>query len=142
VTGSDVPHGESRLGLPERGPGSVAGWGRRVAALLVDWAVANVVALLVVRTPAIWDGPTVFRWAPFVAWVLITTAGVALVGASPGHWLLRLRVVGLDGRPVGLWRALVRTAMIAAVIPPLVLDRDGRGVHDVAVGTALVRGPW
>ncbi len=47
----------------------------------------------------------------------------------------------LDHRTVGLWRALVRTALIALVVPPLVFDRDGRGLHDMAAGTVVVHAP-
>jgi uncharacterized RDD family membrane protein YckC len=48
-------------------------------------------------------------------------------------------VIRLDGRPVGLWWSLVRTVLLLAVIPPLVYDRDQRGLHDKAANTAVVR---
>ena len=34
---------------------------------------------------------------------------------------------------------LLRTALIAVVVPPLVRDVDGRGWHDRAAGTVVVR---
>jgi hypothetical protein len=36
-----------RLGLPPTGPGSVASWGRRFAAIFLDWGAALLVAGLV-----------------------------------------------------------------------------------------------
>jgi len=50
-----------------------------------------------------------------------------------------VRVVRLDGKPVGLLRSLVRTLLLLAVVPPLVFDRDLRGLHDKAAGTIVVR---
>jgi uncharacterized RDD family membrane protein YckC len=47
-------------------------------------------------------------------------------------------VVRLDGRPPGLWRAALRTALLLLLVPALVWDRDGRGLHDKAAGTVLV----
>jgi len=37
---------DGRLGLPEAGPGSLARLGRRAVALVVDWAVATLIAYL------------------------------------------------------------------------------------------------
>jgi len=34
----------------------------------------------------------------------------------------------------------VRSALLCLVIPAVVWDRDGRGLHDTAAGTVLVRG--
>ena len=62
-----------------------------------------------------------------------------LAGASFGQRLLGLRVVRLDGSPLGLWRSVVRTALLCLAIPALIWDRDGRGLHDKAVGSVVVR---
>ena len=45
--------------------------------------------------------------------------------------------VGDRGR-VGAFRAAVRTVLICLAVPPLIWDRDGRGLHDRAVVTAVV----
>jgi uncharacterized RDD family membrane protein YckC len=47
-----------------------------------------------------------------------------------------VRVLRLDGRPVPLLLALVRQLLVCLVIPPLVFRPDGRGLHDLAAGTA------
>jgi uncharacterized RDD family membrane protein YckC len=122
------------------GPGSVAGFGRRVAALVVDWLIADLVVVFS-RGPQALDPTDGASWLPLVTWLVISALCTGLAGASPGKWLLRLRVIRLDGRPLGLWRSLVRTCLIALVVPPLVMDHDTRGLHDLAAGTVVVRGP-
>jgi len=48
-------------------------------------------------------------------------------------------VARLDGKPVGFWWSLVRTILLLTVIPPLVTDRDLRGLHDRAANTIVIR---
>ena len=67
--------------------------------------------------------------------------GVALVGASFGQLLTRIRVHRLDGRPVELLQSFLRALLVCLVIPPLVFKPDGRGLHDMAVGSAAYRLP-
>ena len=38
LSSTGTPYPGSRLGLPADGPRSVASWGRRVLALVVDWS--------------------------------------------------------------------------------------------------------
>ena len=61
-----------------------------------------------------------------------------MTGASFGQRLVGLRVVGLQRR-LGFTGAAVRTLLICLVIPPLVWDADGRGLHDKAVGSVVTR---
>jgi uncharacterized RDD family membrane protein YckC len=39
----------------------------------------------------------------------------------------------------GLWRPIVRSVLLALVIPAVIWDADNRGLHDKAAGTVLVR---
>jgi uncharacterized RDD family membrane protein YckC len=73
--------------------------------------------------------------------------GVTLMGATPGMRLLDLRVVGPDGeRPApgrSAARALLAFASAALLGIGLLLalfTRSGRGAHDFAAGTWVVRG--
>lgn len=134
---SDV--NDRTLGLPESGPGSRAGWGRRVVALFVDWIIANA---LVVFTTGAWPGEGGFvTWLPLVFWFAHVWLATSLTGASVGQHLLKLRVIRLDRRPVGLVKGGVRTVLIGLVIPPLLLDGARRGLHEVVTGTVVVNGP-
>ena len=135
---SQAPLGEQlyagqRLGLPEEGPGSVASWGRRVAALFVDWIASSLVAAFI--TSAASFGPDTARLLPLLVFLVEVTLFTGVAGASFGQLALRIFVMRLDGRPVTILNALVRTVLICLVIPPVVFNRDNRGLHDLAVGT-------
>lgn len=122
-----------RLGLPAAGIGSLAGFGARVAAFLVDSVAANGLAFLVLQS----QGPGgLYVLGAFALQIWLLTA---FLGASLGHLVCGLEVLRLDHRPVGLVRALIRTVLLCLLVPAAIWDRDGRGMHDVAAGTALVR---
>jgi uncharacterized RDD family membrane protein YckC len=128
-----------RLGLPPTGKGSLAPFGRRLAAIFIDWICSLlVVGILVpvapwVRTPS----------GRGLATLLVFGVEVALLGglagASFGQRLLGIGVVGLDRGRMGLRRSVVRTVLLCLAVPALIWDRDGRGLHDRAVNTAVVR---
>lgn len=126
-----------RLGLPESGPGSIATWLARIGAIVIDWAASWAVAIAVTGGKA-WtsSGGSFVTTGVFVFEMTLLTA---LAGGSFGQLLVRLRVAGLKGRPVNLLEALLRSVLIALVIPPLVFNRDNRGLHDLAVGSVVVR---
>lgn len=127
-----------RLGLPAEGASSVAGMGRRFAALAVDWLLAYGIAALVTGPNALGD-PDLGWWVLGI-WYLLTAVPVAVFGASAGMTALGIRVASLDSAAViGVPRALLRTALIALVLPALARDEDGRGWHDRATRTVVVR---
>jgi uncharacterized RDD family membrane protein YckC len=139
---SPQPPGEQdypgqRLGLPADGPRSVASWRRRDAALFVDWFASLFAANLL--TAYVEVSADVDRLLPLLVFLVEATLFTAIAGGSFGQLALRIAVVRLDGRPVTLLHALVRTFLICLVIPPVVFNRDNRGLHDLAVGTIAVR---
>ncbi|HWK91076.1 MAG TPA: RDD family protein [Luteimicrobium sp.] len=124
----------ARLGLPPDGPGSLAPLGRRIVALLVDWALCWAVSL------GFFGGNS---WATLLIFLGENVVLVGTAGFTVGHRVLGLRVRRLvadapDGQP-GPLRALVRSLLVCLVIPAVVWDGDGRGLHDRAAGTAIVR---
>jgi uncharacterized RDD family membrane protein YckC len=123
----------ARLGLPAAGPGSLAGFGRRAVAYLVDAVAAALVAGLVTapQAPRLWS---------LVSFGLITVVFLVLTGQTPGMRLLGLRLAHpRPGQRLAPWRAVVRTALLVLLLPALVVDSDGRGLHDRLTGTAVVR---
>ncbi len=126
-----------RLGLPQSGPGSVAGFGRRLAAVVVDWLAS----LLLVRLflPGIDYGTPASSLATMGFFLAELTLFTWLVGASFGQRLLGIAVVRLGGGGPGPLRALLRSLQICLLVPAVVWDRDGRGLHDRSVGTVVVR---
>ena len=131
------PYPGSRLGVPADGPGSVASWGRRILALVLDW-VASLAVAGAIFGGGVW-GQGAAAWAPMGVFLVEASVLTALVGGSFGQLAVRLTVVRLDGKPVNLLQAFARTALICLVVPPLVFNRDNRGLHDLAVGTVTLR---
>jgi uncharacterized RDD family membrane protein YckC len=126
-----------RLGLPAEGAGSVAGWGRRIAALFVDWIASSLVAAAISSSADL--GPDTARLLPMLVFLTEVTLFTTFMSASFGQLALRVVVVRLDRRPVTILNAVVRTVLICLVIPPVVFNRDNRGLHDLAVGTITLR---
>lgn len=136
--GGPLPEGSGyrgqRLGLPPEGPGSMAGTGRRVVALFIDWLASLLIAQAVVGTPQ----SSVESFATLGIFFVEVTVLTWLSGASFGQRIVGLRVVGRS-RHLGFTGAAIRTLLICVVIPPLVWDADGRGLHDKAVDSVVVR---
>jgi uncharacterized RDD family membrane protein YckC len=123
-----APARGQRLGLPPSGPGSVAGLGPRLVAFAIDTVLCALLAWLLARDQ-VWTTPVFAVEVAVLTW---------LVGGSAGQVVRRLRVVRVDGRPLGAPRALLRTLLLLLFIPAVVWDRDGRGLHDRAAGSVVV----
>jgi uncharacterized RDD family membrane protein YckC len=160
---------EGRADVPPAAAGTPAGLLRRGVAYLVDavvlggWLllVAAVVAGVRVAQPLVPEAAGVELFGPLdpaamapwvaAAWLplagLYAVAFVALEGATPGKMVLRLRVQGADGGPVGLRAAVVRegvAALLTALTAGLAhlaaaVSPEGRAFHDRAGGTVVVR---
>ena len=128
-----------RLGLPREGSGSVAGWGRRLAALVVDWVACELVLTVVLGTRATFSADGAWRLAVPGMFLLEATVFTLLAGGSFGQLALRVAVVRTDNRPLGLLPVLVRSFLILLVIPPLVFNSDQRGLHDFAARTVTLK---
>ncbi|RAV16252.1 RDD family protein [Mycolicibacterium sp. GF69] len=130
-----------RLGMPETGPGSIARFGRRIAAYLLDSFIAYglvgfAAGLGLLPPPGSTMGSTAFA----VVWLVLGIVSVRLFSFTPGQWALGLRVASIDHRMhVGLGRATVRVLLVALVLPALFTDRDFRGYQDRFTNTAVVR---
>jgi uncharacterized RDD family membrane protein YckC len=119
-----------RLGLPRSGARSVARPGRRILALALDWASASLLS-------AWWFDYEGF--ATLGLFVVLQIVFVVTLAGSIGHLATGIRVVPVQGGRLGLWRPVVRTLLIAVVVPALIWDADQRGFHDKVAGTLLVR---
>ena len=139
VTAPQAYRGEA-LGLPAAGPGALAPTGLRLFAFLVDAIASGLVAALFMphhggsfadRLPGSWS---------LIPLVIDYLVGILIAGRTLGMYLFGLRVTRTDrSARVGLWRAVVRTALLCLLVPALVFDRDGRGLHDRFTDTAVVR---
>ena len=82
--------------------------------------------------------PVLVAAAPFEA-----AGGILLLvgtlGSTIGHRLVGLRVLSLHGGAARPLQVLVRTVLLCLFLPAMFWDRDGRGLHDKAAGTVIVR---
>ena len=132
--GQDASYPGQRLGLPETGSGSMARLGRRVVALFIDWIAATLIARALVGEPQ----TTLESFTTLGIFALEVTILTWLWGASFGQRIVGIRVLG-RGRRLGLIASALRTLLICVVIPPLIWDADGRGLHDRAVNSVVLR---
>lgn len=125
--------------MPPSGAGSVAGFGRRIVALFVDWIVCVLIASAVTRHAA-FDGrdPVNPGW-PVLVLAIEYIALLGTVGTTLGMRLVGIGVRRLDGGRVAWLWVVVRTVLLLLVIPAVVYDRDQRGLHDRAAGAIAVR---
>ena len=114
-----------------------ASLGRRLAALVIDWFVAVLSAAVVVQSSVPPEG---VRQGLLVSAVFIVEVGLLadLLGFSIGKRLVRIRVEGPDGGPIGVPKALLRTVLLSLVLPALVMTEERRGLHDLAAGSRVV----
>jgi uncharacterized RDD family membrane protein YckC len=140
VTSDGGPPSQQRvrgasLGLPANGPGSLAAFSTRVVAFVVDAVGAALVAGLFTapRLPGNWS---------LLAFAGLTIGTLLAFGQTPGMRLLGLRVAHpREGQRLALWRAVVRTALLMLLVPALIVDADGRGMHDRLTDTAVTKDP-
>lgn len=130
-----------RLGLPESGPGSIGRPGRRIGALVIDYVAATIIATAFFGYDqfALPTEAGLTQFAPMAVFAVLQILFIPTAGGSPGHRILGMRIVRLDGAWVGLWRPIVRTLLLIVVVPAVVWDADQRGLHDKVVGTVLIR---
>jgi len=114
-----------------------AGLGRRFAAISIDWAIATFSAALIIPLQSSSLGPSLTRLGVFVLEVALLTS---LGGASAGQRIMKIKVLTspdyLFVKPTAVF---LRTILIALVIPAVVTDQDGRGLHDRIAKTVVVK---
>jgi uncharacterized RDD family membrane protein YckC len=117
------------MGFPRTGLGSVARSGRRLVAILIDFAACYVVYF------AFFFGND---WASLVIFAIEQVVLLSTLGSGLGHFVMGIRIVKVDGSYAGVWRPVLRTVLLLLLIPALIWDSDQRGLHDVFAGTVLV----
>lgn len=126
------------IGLPKTGPGSQASVARRAGAVAIDWTICWALATFIrLNTDQLGDTATL----TYLAWIVLGILTGWLLARTPGMLLLGMGVARVDapGQRVGLWRAVVRTILTGFILPAAMVDADGRGLHDRATGTTVIR---
>jgi uncharacterized RDD family membrane protein YckC len=110
--------------------------GKRILALIFDW----VAAILVVQV--IPNGPDYGTQSNSLLTLLVFAIEVTLftwmMGSSFGQRIVGIRVRDLvkDSNPT-LVQSLIRTLLIVLLVPPLLADAEGRGLHDRIAKTKI-----
>lgn len=117
------------LGLPESGPASAASYPRRIGAIFIDWFVASGLAMLLQPDN---------QWVVLGVFVAMHFALLWLFGTTLGKRVFRIQVVQVGGATIKLYQAAIRAVLLGLVIPVLLIDRDGRGLHDRLAGTVQI----
>ncbi len=132
-----IPYPGQTLGLPETGPGSLARWGSRLGALVLDWGASMIVALGAfgggVLTESGWKS-----WMVLAVYFVQKSLLTALTGSSFGQLVSRVGVTRVDGTPIGVLRSIARAALVCLVLPAVVIGPDRRGINDLLLGTVVV----
>jgi uncharacterized RDD family membrane protein YckC len=130
-------HPGARFGLPVAGVGSAAGFGRRLGGVAIDWLLGYAITLAVLGVDSL--GSPSLGWWVWAAWAVLTVIPTALFGMTPGMVAVGIRVARVDMAAAVGFRAVLRTILLGLVIPPVIRDADGRGWHDRASQTIVIR---
>ena len=117
--------------------------GRRFIALIIDWVLCEIIVSAVTRHQMFASTMDSHYFATMY-WTLLAFGLevwllTAISGLTIGKRICGIRVIKTDGERVGFGWALLRTALLFCVVPPLLADRDLRGLHDRAANTVVVR---
>ncbi len=128
--------------MPESGPGSIAHFGVRFVGVLIDWAIASLIAKGLFGVPLPFSRPPATGGQNFVVlgvFAVMTLLLVGTLGSTIGHRIMGLQVRSVDGGRAMPLQVLTRTVLLCLFIPAIVWDRDGRGLHDKVPNTVIVR---
>lgn len=117
------------LGLPESGPASAASYPRRIGAVFIDWFIAAGLAMFFESNS---------QWLILGIFVFMHFALLWLFGTTLGKRVFRIQVVQVGGATIKLYQAAIRAVLLGLVIPVIIIDRDGRGLHDKLAGTVEI----
>ncbi|WP_026125486.1 RDD family protein [Nocardiopsis gilva] len=131
----------NRLGMPEEGPGSVPGVGRRLLGVFLDWVLCLGVASMATGvSPADPQAANSVSGLALLIFALYNIVLLTLIGTTVGKRIVGVGVAATGERPLP-WPAAMalRTVLLCLVVPAVIYDRDLRGLHDRAAGTVSRR---
>ncbi|HTW20671.1 MAG TPA: RDD family protein [Mycobacteriales bacterium] len=116
--------------------GAVAGFGPRFLAFVVDGIIADLLAALINGG---FHNSSRQSLTSYLVFLAIELFFVTFAGQTPGMRVVGIAVLRADqqGRAAFKW-VLLRTALLATVVPALFNDSSGRAMHDRAAGTVMI----
>jgi len=111
--------------------------GKRILALIFDWVSAILVVQVIPNGPAY--GTQSNSLLTLLIFAIEVTLFTWMMGSSFGQRIVGIRVrdFSIDKNPT-LLQSLFRTLLIVVLIPPLLADSEGRGLHDRLAKTKLI----
>ncbi len=112
--------------------------GKRILALIFDWVSAILVVQVIPNGPAY--GTQSNSLLTLLIFAFEVTLFTWMMGSSFGQRIVGIRVrdFSIDKNPT-LLQSLFRTLLIVVLIPPLLADSEGRGLHDRLAKTKLIK---
>ncbi len=123
--------------MPREGRGSMGRFGRRLVGVVIDWALCQLLAYGLFDKAFGVAGAGSFL--PLAIFAVENLLLVGTLGSTIGHRIVGLRVLSTDGRAARPLQVLVRTVLLCLFLPAMFWDKDGRGLHDKAAGSVIVR---
>jgi uncharacterized RDD family membrane protein YckC len=100
--------------------------------LLIDWILCLLVS-------SFYADPRVVAWPAVVVLILEYAIFLGFFAQTPGMRIMKLRCVDIDDNgAIGVLRAAIRGAMLALVIPGLIMDAQRRGLHDRVARSIII----
>lgn len=116
-----------------------AGIGRRIGGIAIDWAAS--IAIAIVAFPQFSYGSSESGLATLMIFAGETMLFTWLITGSFGDTIVGVQILRVNGERLKLWQVAVRTILLCLVIPAVIMDSTGRGLHDKAVGSQAFRRP-
>jgi uncharacterized RDD family membrane protein YckC len=111
---------------------------KRILALIFDWGAAILVVQVIPNGPDY--GTQSNSLLTLIVFATEVTLFTWMMGSSFGQRIVGLRVIDFysDSNPTFV-QSVFRTFLIVVLVPPLLADSEGRGLHDRLAKTKLIK---
>ena len=109
---------------------------KRILALIFDWVAAILVVQVIPNGPDY--GTQTNSFLTLIVFATEVTLFTWMMGSSFGQRLVGLRIRDFTkGSNPTFVQSLIRTLLIVLLVPPLLADAEGRGLHDRIAKTKI-----
>ena len=111
---------------------------KRILALIFDWGAAILVVQVIPNGPDY--GTQSNSLLTLIVFATEVTLFTWMMGSSFGQRIVGLHVIDFysDSNPTFV-QSLFRTFLIVVLVPPLLADAEGRGLHDRLAKTKIIK---
>ena len=110
---------------------------KRILALILDWVASILIVQVIPNGPEY--GTQQHSLLTLVIFALEVSLFTWMMGSSFGQRIVGLRVKSeKNNSNPSFIQSLIRTALIVLLVPPLLSDADGRGLHDRLAKTKII----